>query len=147
MTAVPGVGIRSRRPPDHAQPHQCAVLLNHVCATRLTPEGRPYTLTEVSKGTGLSVPSLSILRKGTMGAVPLQRVAALARFFGVSLDLQSGDIADREPRRAGTADAGPATEPGSRAPGGEDRHGATGIGAADDRTCRAHAPGAAHAAR
>ena len=72
--------------PDHEQPNQFAALLNHLFATRLTPEGRPYTLTEVSKGTGLSVPYLSILRKGTIGSVPFQRVAALARFFGVSLD-------------------------------------------------------------
>jgi len=72
--------------PDHEQPNQFATLLNHLFATRLTPEGRPYTLTEVSKGTGLSVPYLSILRKGTIGAVPFQRVAALARFFQVPLD-------------------------------------------------------------
>ena len=42
--------------PDHEQPNQFATLLNHLFATRLTPEGRPYTQTEVSKGTGLSVP-------------------------------------------------------------------------------------------
>jgi len=72
--------------PDHEQPNQFAVLLNHLFATRLTPAGRPYTLTEVSKATGMSVPYLSILRKGTIGSVPFQRVAALARFFQVSLD-------------------------------------------------------------
>src|ERR671938_2046547 len=71
---------------DRQSVHQFAVLLNHLFATRLTPEGRPYTLTEVSKGTGLSVPYLSILRKGTIGSVPFQRVAALARFFQVPLD-------------------------------------------------------------
>jgi transcriptional regulator with XRE-family HTH domain len=65
---------------------QFAVLLNHLFATRLTPEGRPYTLTEVAKATGLSVPYLSILRKGTISAVPVQRAAALARFFHVPLD-------------------------------------------------------------
>jgi transcriptional regulator with XRE-family HTH domain len=72
--------------PDHQQPQQFAVLLNHLFATRLAPEGRPYTLTEVAKATGMSVPYLSILRKGTISAVPFQRVAALARFFHVSLD-------------------------------------------------------------
>ena len=82
--------------PDHEQPHQFAALLNHLFATRLTPEGRPYTLTEVSKGTGLSVPYLSILRKGTIGAVPFQRVAVLARFFQVSLDYFSQE--DPRPR-------------------------------------------------
>jgi len=74
----------SERDPEQGQ--QFAVLLNHLFATRLTPTGRPYTLTEVSKATGLSVPYLSILRKGTIGAVPFQRVAALAHFFQVSLD-------------------------------------------------------------
>src|SRR5438132_2985010 len=82
------VDVRGRpgSEPDHEQPNQFAILLNHLFATRLTPGGRPYTLTEVSKATGLSVPYLSILRKGTIGSVPFQRVAALARFFGVALD-------------------------------------------------------------
>jgi len=72
-------------------------LLNHLFATRLTPAGRPYTLTEVSKATGLSVPYLSILRKGTIDAVPFQRVAALARFFQVPLVYfsQEGSPAER----------------------------------------------------
>ena len=82
--------------PDHEQPNQFATLLNHLFATRLTPEGRPYTLTEVSKGTGLSVPYLSILRKGTIGAVPFQRVAALARFFQVPLDYFSQEASPTE---------------------------------------------------
>lgn len=71
---------------NHRQPRQVAVVLNHLFATRLTPEGRPYTLTELSKATGMSVPYLSILRKGTIVAVPFHRVEALARFFHVSLD-------------------------------------------------------------
>ena len=71
---------------DPQPARQFAVLLNHLFATRLTPSGRPYTLTEVSKATGLSVPYLSLLRKGSIGAVSLQRAEALARFFQVSLD-------------------------------------------------------------
>ena len=92
------VDVRERpgSEPDHGQPNQFATLLNHLFATRLTPEGRPYTLTEVSKGTGLSVPYLSILRKGTIGSVPFQRVAALARFFGVSLDYFSQQASPTE---------------------------------------------------
>ena len=92
------VDVRERpgSEPDHEQPNQFATLLNHLFATRLTPEGRPYTLTEVSKGTGLSVPYLSILRKGTIGSVPFQRVAALARFFGVSLDYFSQQASPTE---------------------------------------------------
>ena len=70
---------------DPQQSRQFAVLLNHLFATRLHPEGRPYTLTEVAKATGMSVPYLSILRKGTIDAVAFQRVAALARFFHVPL--------------------------------------------------------------
>jgi transcriptional regulator with XRE-family HTH domain len=61
-------------------------VLNHLFETRLSPEGRPYTLTEVARGTGLSVPYLSILRKGTIGSVQFERIEALARFFHVSLD-------------------------------------------------------------
>jgi transcriptional regulator with XRE-family HTH domain len=71
---------------DQPPPRQVAALLNHLWATRLEPEGCPYTLTEVSKATGMSVPYLSILRKDTIGAVPFHRVAALARFFHVPLD-------------------------------------------------------------
>ena len=72
--------------PDHQQPDQFAVLLNYLFATRLTPSGRPYTLTEVAKGTGMSLPYISILRKGMITKVPFQRVAALAKFFRVPLD-------------------------------------------------------------
>ena len=71
---------------DPAQLHQFAALLKHLFATRLTPEGHHYTLTEVSKATGLSVPYLSILLKGGIDAVPFQRVVILARFFQVPLD-------------------------------------------------------------
>lgn len=71
---------------DHQQPRQFAALLNHLFATRLAPSGRPYTLTEVAKATGMSLPYLSILRKGTICAVSFQRVEALARFFHVPLD-------------------------------------------------------------
>ena len=71
---------------QHPRPRQVADVLNHLFETRLSPEGRPYTLTEVAKGTGLSVPYLSILRKGTIGSVQFERIEVLARFFHVSLD-------------------------------------------------------------
>jgi len=80
------VGRGSQFEADHQQPRQFAVLLNHLFATRLHPAGRPYTLTEVAKATGMSVPYLSILRKGTISAVSFQQVVALARFFHVPLD-------------------------------------------------------------
>jgi ESX-1-secreted protein regulator len=72
--------------PDHQQPRQFAALLNQLFATRLAPSGRPYTLTEVGKATGMSVPYLSMLRKGTIGAIAFHRVEALARFFHVPLE-------------------------------------------------------------
>jgi hypothetical protein len=80
------VDARPEADHDPQQSRQFAVLLNHLFRTRLSPEGRPYTLTEVAKATGMSVPYLSILRKGTIDAVAFQRVAALARFFHVPLE-------------------------------------------------------------
>jgi hypothetical protein len=80
------VSSRQKSECDYQQPRQLAALLNHLFETRLAPSGRPYTLTEVSKATGMSVPYLSILRKGTISAVPFHRVEALARFFHVPLD-------------------------------------------------------------
>ena len=68
------------------KPREVAAVLNHLFETRLSPEGLPYTLTEVAKGTGLSVPYLSILRKGSIGSVQFERIEALARFFNVGLD-------------------------------------------------------------
>jgi transcriptional regulator with XRE-family HTH domain len=83
--------------PEAQAARQFAVLLNQLFATRLTPGGRPYTLTEVSHATGLSVPYLSLLRKGNIGAVSLQRAEALARFFQVSLDYFRAEAVPVEP--------------------------------------------------
>ena len=82
---------------DGQQPCQIAALLNQLFATRLSPEGHPYTLAEVAKATGMSVPYLSILRKGTIRAVSFQRVVALARFFGVPLRYFSPEVPPVEP--------------------------------------------------
>lgn len=68
-----------------------AELLNHLFETRFGPSGRPYTLSEVSKGTGLSVPYISTLRKGAIKAVPLEKAKALARFFKVSVEYFTQD--------------------------------------------------------
>jgi transcriptional regulator with XRE-family HTH domain len=86
-----GVDSSHRSDQQHPRPGQVADVLNHLFETRLSPEGRPYTLTEVAKGTGLSVPYLSILRKGTISSVQFERIEALARFFHVSLDYFSRD--------------------------------------------------------
>jgi transcriptional regulator with XRE-family HTH domain len=82
------MGVDSSHQLDQEQlkPQPIAVLVNHLFETRLSPAGRPYTLTDVAKGTGLSVSYLSILRKGSIASVQFERIDALARFFHVSLD-------------------------------------------------------------
>lgn len=70
---------------DQQRSHQVVALLNHLFETPRA-HGRPYTLTEVSKATGLSVPYLSLLRKGAIRDVSFQRMAILAQFFRVSLE-------------------------------------------------------------
>ncbi len=72
-----------------------AGLLNHLFDTRRGPSGRPYTLAEVSKGTGgkLSPGYISLLRRGGIVMPPADRVQALADFFGVDVGYFTG----REP--------------------------------------------------
>lgn len=62
-----------------------ADLLNHLFATRLSPRGKPYTLKEVSDGTGgyFSVAYLSLLRRGGIEQPSMERIRRLADFFGV----------------------------------------------------------------
>ncbi|MGH2410058.1 MAG: hypothetical protein ACRDGS_06750 [Chloroflexota bacterium] len=62
-----------------------ADLLNHLFATRLSPRGKPYTLKEVSDGTGgyFSVAYLSLLRRGGIEQPSMERIRRLAEFFGV----------------------------------------------------------------
>jgi transcriptional regulator with XRE-family HTH domain len=65
-----------------------ADLLNHLFATRLSPKGRPYSLREVSEGTGgkLSIAYLSLLRRGgNVGMPSADKVQALAGFFKVDM--------------------------------------------------------------
>ena len=54
------------------QPPSFAELLRHLFATRLSPRGRPYSLREVSEGTGgkLSIAYLSLLRRGEQLSMP-----------------------------------------------------------------------------
>ncbi len=69
-----------------------AGLLNHLFDTRRGPSGRPYTLAEVSKGTGgkLSSGYISLLRRGGIVMPPADRVQALADFFGVDVGYFTG---------------------------------------------------------
>ena len=96
--------------PLSGESHRFAALLNYLFETHLTPRGRPYTLTEVSEATGLSVPYLSMLRKGTISNVPFDRVAKIANFFKVPLDYFSQSEpppAERDMAPVGGADAVP----------------------------------------
>ena len=72
--------------PDRQSAHQFALLLNHLFATRLTPEGRPYTLTEVARRPGCRSPISPTCGRARSTRCPCQRAAALARFFHVPLD-------------------------------------------------------------
>lgn len=69
-----------------------ATLLNHLFDTHRGPSGRPYTLGEVSKGTGgkLSPGYISLLRRGGVVMPPADRVQALADFFGVDVGYFTG---------------------------------------------------------
>ena len=49
------------------------------------PEGRPYTLQEVSQATGVSLPTLSQLRTGKIRNPQLQTLREICRFFKVPL--------------------------------------------------------------
>jgi transcriptional regulator with XRE-family HTH domain len=71
---------------DHKQPDQFAERLLALLATRRNAAGLPYTLTEVSRGTGLALPYLSTLRKGRIEKVPFKVVETIARFFHVPLE-------------------------------------------------------------
>lgn len=90
-TPPPGEG-------DHKQPDQFAEQLSALLATHRNAQGLPYTLTEVSRGTGLSLPYLSTLRKGKIEKVPFKVVDVIARFFHVPLDYfsQHGPPVDLE---------------------------------------------------
>ena len=66
---------------------EVAALVNHLFATRLAPNGRPWTMAQVSTGTGgkVSLAYLSLLRKGGIAAPSLEKLQALADFFGVDV--------------------------------------------------------------
>lgn len=59
--------------------------LNWLFATRLTPDGRPYTLREVSDRTRISIGYLGNMRRGAVTMPTADKVQALADFFGVPI--------------------------------------------------------------
>lgn len=71
-------------------PTTFSALLNYQLATHLSPEGHPYTPSEVSAATGLSESYLSRLRSGKIARPPLERVQKLADFFGVPIGYFTG---------------------------------------------------------
>lgn len=80
------------QPSSTPTPTPFSALLNYLFATRLSPQGRPYTLREVSDVTGgkLSIAYLSLLRTGKIVMPPADRVELLADFFGVSVGYFTG---------------------------------------------------------
>lgn len=88
-------------PPDAAR--DISTLFDHLLATRLSLLGRPYSLTDISQATGLSVPYLSQIRSGKISAVPFEKVELLAKFFGVPLEYFSREVPP--PRSEGVEDA------------------------------------------
>jgi len=64
-----------------------ANVLNYLFVTRLKEENgrkRPYKLREVAEGSGVAISYLSEARRGNIEDPHLQKVVALAKFFGVS---------------------------------------------------------------
>jgi transcriptional regulator with XRE-family HTH domain len=76
---------RKRRDPDAAGPEGLfAKRLNELFDTRLDPAtGKPYSARTVAHATNISQSSLSDLRRGKVEAPGIDKVAVLARFFGV----------------------------------------------------------------
>lgn len=65
-----------------------ADLLNHLFSTHTGAKGRPFSLREVSEGTGgkLSIAYLSLLRRGgNVGLPSADKVKALSDFFSVDI--------------------------------------------------------------
>jgi len=79
--------------PDTEQPGTAtpfSALLNYLFRSRLSPEGKEYSLADVSRATGLKVPYLSSLRAGKIAMPPADRVHLLADFFGVNAGYFTG---------------------------------------------------------
>jgi transcriptional regulator with XRE-family HTH domain len=79
------------------KPTTFSALLNYLFATRRRPDGKEYTLTEVSQATGLRKEYLSNLRTGKITEPPLSRAQLLADFFGVNVGFFTGEYNRSEP--------------------------------------------------
>ncbi len=76
---------RKRRDPANEGPTQpFAKRLNELFETRLDPAtGKAYSGQRVADATGIAASSLSSMRRGRVEAPGIDKVTALARFFGV----------------------------------------------------------------
>ena len=75
----------SQAGPERSQ--HFANVLNYLFVTRLKEEKgrkRPYKLREVAEGSGVAISYLSEARRGNIEDPHMQKVVALAKFFGVS---------------------------------------------------------------
>ena len=74
-------------PVDPERSQHFANVLNYLFVTRLKEENgrrRPYKLREVAEGSGVAISYLSEARRGNIEDPHMQKVVALAKFFGVS---------------------------------------------------------------
>ncbi len=62
-----------------------ALRLDQLFATHLDPTGKPYSVRQVAARTGMSASYLSGLRRGKLTGPGADKVAALARSFGVDM--------------------------------------------------------------
>jgi len=62
-----------------------ALRLDQLFETHLDPTGKPYSVRQVAAHTGMSASYLSGLRRGKVTGPGADKVAALARFFGVEM--------------------------------------------------------------
>ena len=65
--------------------HLFALRLDQLFETHLDPAGKPYSVRYVAARTGMSASYLSGLRRGKVTGPGADKVAALARFFGVEM--------------------------------------------------------------
>src|SRR5690348_10629257 len=64
--------------------------LNHLFTTRMDPEGKPYSVRGVAEATGISATYVSNMRTGKVGLPGLDKLEALASFFGVPVSYFMG---------------------------------------------------------
>jgi len=65
--------------------HLFALRLDQLFETHLDPTGKPYSVRQVAVHTDMSASYLSGLRRGKLTGPGADKVAALARFFGVEM--------------------------------------------------------------